>query len=385
MDETLGGGGSTRLSNTELVSEDDDGVLGQLSVSVTHRRTADLRGSASAASAASSSIYGSTSTKRSGRHSVAAGGNPMTLREQEQNVDALQKENFNLQLENHFLKERLASMAPDHIEAALKENVKLKIEILNLSKELKKAKKLLSQQDRDLNAAARERGNHSLDSRQLEAMYRDEKDRVATLAVDLDDKTTRIQQLEEELDAATGKLQDQEIELFNLNEELDKVKGLGESVSISKGREARLVQKLEEENDELKQEAREFEDRNNDLRDQLASAQIEIDQLNNEMDAKVDAHEREIQQVESEWREEVIEARAQVEEFKGTVQERDNIVVELEEELGAMRDRNEELLQREELIADQLEEVQKKFDNDNATRETDLQDANREIQDVSRQ
>lgn len=150
-------------------------------------------------------------------------------------------------------------MAPDHIEAALNENVKLKIEILNLSKELKKAKKLLSQQDKDLNAAARERGNRrdSSDSRQLEAMYRDEKER----RLGLEDK---VQQLEDELDAARGDLEDTQLKMANLQDaadraedELEKLreaaKGLGDSVGMGKGREARLVQKLEQVGTELVQ------------------------------------------------------------------------------------------------------------------------------------
>jgi regulator of replication initiation timing len=93
----------------------------------------------------------------------------------------VKKDNFNLQLENHFLKERLANMAPDHIEAALKENVKLKLEILNLSKEMKKLKKLLLQQDRDLAEAARngdgKGGKAASDARELERLYREEKER----------------------------------------------------------------------------------------------------------------------------------------------------------------------------------------------------------------
>lgn len=65
------------------------------------------------------------------------------------------------------------------------------------------------------------------------------------------------------------------------------------------------------------------EKRINELRDKLAGAQLDIDrrdseieQLNEELDAKVRDHEKEIQQVEAEWRDEVVEARAQVEELK---------------------------------------------------------------------
>ena len=61
----------------------------------------------------------------------------------------------------------------------------------------------------------------------------------------------------------------------------------------------------------------------NTLRDQLATAQLDVDrrdeeiqQLNEELDGKIRDHEKEIGQVEAEWRDEVLEARAQVEELK---------------------------------------------------------------------
>lgn len=191
----------------------------------------------------------------------------------------MQKENFNLQLENHFLKERLASMAPDHIESALKENVKLKIEILNLGKELKKSKKLLVQQDRDLAAAARERDGHKVkardaESRELESMWREEKDRRLAAEDELDklrdDNFDRARELEdrvrtleeelerknEDLDNARAGLDDQNEEIARLRDEADRAQDelekfhierpLGESVGLGKGREARLVSKLEE-------------------------------------------------------------------------------------------------------------------------------------------
>ena len=42
-------------------------------------------------------------------------------------IDSLKKENFNIKLKVHFLEERLAQLAPDQIDAALKQNINLKI------------------------------------------------------------------------------------------------------------------------------------------------------------------------------------------------------------------------------------------------------------------
>ena len=61
----------------------------------------------------------------------------------------------------------------------------------------------------------------------------------------------------------------------------------------------------------------------NQLQDKLAAAQLdldsrdqEIEDLNRELDGKVREHEKELGMVADEWRDEVGEARAQVEELK---------------------------------------------------------------------
>lgn len=352
-------------------------------------------------------------------------------------MDALQKENFNLQLENHFLKERLASMAPDHIESALKENVKLKIEILNLGKELKKSKKLLVQQDRDLAAAARERDGHKVkardaESRELEAMWREEKERRIAAEDELDklkdDQFDRAQELEDrvrnleeelerakdDLDTARAGLDDQNEEIARLRDEADRAvdeleklqseRDLGESVGLGKGREARLVSKLEEEVETLKvelEDARaatadieELEEQINQLRDKYAASQIDLERrdeeildLNNEMDLRVREHEREINQVEAEWRDEVLETRGQVDELKDVMQEREAEIEDLrkgllerEDELAGAREQIMVLEAAQGETHDRLEETLRGIQIDNEKKEADLLEANREVE-----
>lgn len=59
------------------------------------------------------------------------------------------------------------------------------------------------------------------------------------------------------------------------------------------------------------------------MQDRLAAAQLdldkrdrEIDDLNAELDARLREHEQEIGQVAAEWKDEVLEARAQVDELR---------------------------------------------------------------------
>ncbi|KAF9228955.1 hypothetical protein BS17DRAFT_805639 [Gyrodon lividus] len=50
-------------------------------------------------------------------------GVTLTLRDQEKHIDNLKKENLNIKLRVHFLEERLPQLAPDQVDAALKQNV----------------------------------------------------------------------------------------------------------------------------------------------------------------------------------------------------------------------------------------------------------------------
>ena len=48
--------------------------------------------------------------------------------ESEQVIDQVKRENFGLKLKIYFLEERLAKLAPDQVNQALKENIELKID-----------------------------------------------------------------------------------------------------------------------------------------------------------------------------------------------------------------------------------------------------------------
>jgi hypothetical protein len=178
-------------------------------------------------------------------------------------------------------------MAPDHIEAALKENVKLKLEILNLSKETKKIKKLLLQQDRDLNDVQREReGQHGTkgELRELERLYKEEKERRRTAEKELASKGAggadgdslraqmedieasenvwrqRCEQLEGEVEGLRGNVDDLEQDLAAEQERADRAEdgqpGPGDtSRDIARDdRRRQRLQELEEENRRLIEE-----------------------------------------------------------------------------------------------------------------------------------
>ena len=102
-------------------------------------------------------------------------------------------------------------MAPDHIEAALKENVKLKLQIMNMGKEMKMQKKVLVQQDRQLADLNRQRDGAAGTagaSKELQRLY--EAEQAARMAA------------EKEMEGLRGKMDDLGEELARVTDVADK-------------------------------------------------------------------------------------------------------------------------------------------------------------------
>ncbi|KAI9269899.1 microtubule associated-domain-containing protein [Sporodiniella umbellata] len=67
----------------------------------------------------------------------------MPLKHQENTVDVLKKENFDLRLKIYFLEARLHDLSPVNLDNTLKENVDLKVTVQRLTKEIKKYTKVI--------------------------------------------------------------------------------------------------------------------------------------------------------------------------------------------------------------------------------------------------
>ncbi|KAG5634459.1 hypothetical protein H0H81_001876 [Sphagnurus paluster] len=338
--------------------------------------------------------------KRTTRASIAGTkGAPLTLRDQEKHIDNLKKENFSIKLRVHFLEEQLAKLAPDQMEAALKQNISLKIEVQQRGMEMKKLKKLVLELERELDRLQRAGGSRSNRERELEEKLEERDREIKELrrrrAEGLDDEEVRELEarngeLEEELDNARGLLEENMDEIERLREIVER-RGdeSGAEGSNSEGRRERLkrrVEDLEHENQELRarldehaeliaqkedekddladeikaltleiedlqrrreaesyersesraqileerEEREAVEDDLNALRDKLAAMMIELQQKEDDIDLKtreiddlVAEHERIVEVVDAEWRGEVQEARAQVEELRDVLEQRD--------------------------------------------------------------
>ncbi|KAG5645975.1 hypothetical protein DXG03_004767 [Asterophora parasitica] len=304
----------------------------------------------------------STRPKRTTRASIAGTkGAPLTLRDQEKHIDNLKKENFSIKLRVHFLEEQLAKLAPDQMEAALKQNISLKIEVQQRGMELKKLKKLVMDLERELDRLQRAGGGSRSRERELEEKLEGRERELKELrrrraGEGVDEEAVREleahnAELEEELHSAKGLLEENMDEIERLKEIVERRGDVSMAESSSgEGRPERLkrrVEELEVENEELRFKIDEqadivarTEDEKDDMADEINVLRLDLEEVQRRREAE--AVER------SESRAQILEER----------EEREAV----EDDLNALKDR---------LAAVTIELQQKEDDNDLKAREID--------------
>lgn len=294
----------------------------------------------------------------------AKAGVNMTLREQEKVIDELKKENFSLKLKVHFLEERLAQLAPDHIELALKQNINLKIEVQSRGVELKKYKKLLLQMEQELsrvkgeNDGPRERELQA----EVESLSRELRElRRRKMGAGRDDVALseargrneelelRLGQLEEELEGAKALIDENLDEIDRLREAGGQRLNGSTSSDNGENRRAKLeeaLRNMEEDNiilqeklEELANELNIREDEKEELADKVEALSLHIEELRQRQE--VAALERS-------------QSRAHLEEDEEEREELMNTINSLRDKLAAT---NIELQQKEEEISAKTDEI----------------------------
>ncbi|GLB41147.1 putative centrosomin N-terminal motif 1 [Lyophyllum shimeji] len=243
---------------------------------------------------------------RSTRASIAGTkGAPLTLRDQEKHIDNLKKENFSIKLRVHFLEEQLAKLAPDQIDAALKQNINLKIEVQQRGMEMKKLKKLVLELERELDRLQRAGGGSRNRERELEEKLEERERELKELrrrksGVD-DDAFRELEaqnaDLEEQLQNAKGMIEENLDEIDQLKEMLERRgdESVAES-SSGEGRRERLkrrVEELETDNEELRARLEEHaeiiaqkEDEKEDLLDEINALRLEMEDIQRRREAE---------------------------------------------------------------------------------------------------
>ncbi|KAK8120070.1 hypothetical protein PG999_004190 [Apiospora kogelbergensis] len=137
--------------------------------------------------------------RRGGDKGPLHDGNQLSLREQENVIDRIEKENFGLKLKIHFLEEALRKAGPGFGEAALKENTELKVDKFTMQRDLQKYKKQLANAEADLETYSKQ----ILEVQErAKKKYADEGMRreAEKLRTELDGKDAEIEELHRRLD-----------------------------------------------------------------------------------------------------------------------------------------------------------------------------------------
>ncbi|KAH9061156.1 hypothetical protein EDB87DRAFT_1612256 [Lactarius vividus] len=357
-----------------------------------------------------------TRGKRSKSNAANAKGNNLTLRDQEKHIDNLKKENFNIKLKVHFLEERLAQLAPDQVEAALKQNINLKIEVQQRGMELKKVRKLVLELENELQRLQRGDVARTSRERELEALLEkrehelrrrlgkernaeleeelenvrhlleenmDELERLKDIVEQREEDSNgvgggrRIAALQEEIGDLKAALEEHADALAQREDDKEELLDQNEALrlqieDLERRREAEGIERSESRAMILEErESREaIEDDLNVLRDKLAAASIELQQKDDELGFKnqeiselVSEHRSILDDVEGEWKGEVDEAKTQIEELRDALAERDAEseelrmqVTELELNTNTLHDKFEAALAHLEQEAEEKDE-----------------------------
>lgn len=239
-------------------------------------------------------------------------GNQLSLREQENVIDRIEKENFGLKLKIHFLEEALRKAGPGFSEAALKENTELKVDKVTLQRELHKCKKLLTSAE------------HNLEN------YRQE-------MLDMQVKMS-MKQADESLRAELERLRD---ELAAKDADIEELQRQAEEQS----------EKLRDEIEDLEADVRE--------RDRIITQKDdELEDLQASMAARMEEHRERILELE-----EKANSSEKLDEAKETIEDLEADARRLEQQIDDIKDKLDDAVTERKRAEDDLEELQEEMAN----------------------
>lgn len=248
-------------------------------------------------------------------------GNQLSLREQENVIDRIEKENFGLKLKIHFLEEALRKAGPGFSEAALKENTELKVDKVTMQRELHRYKKHVTAAERDLES------------------YRQQMQ-------ELQEKTRRKQNDEGqqlEFEQLRRALEEKESDIDALQQQIDQSQN--DEEQLEKLRDN--IEDLEADLREKDRHITERDDELDDLRDKLAAAEDNAKEARMRMDELEGAEEQ----------------NEELEEAKETIQDLEINIRRLEEQIDDMKEKADDAISQKDRAERDLEELQEELAN----------------------
>lgn len=363
-------------------------------------------------------------------------GNQLSLREQENVIDRIEKENFGLKLKIHFLEEALRKAGPGFSEAALKENTELKVDKVTMQREMHRQKKQLIVTEREvetlrsqitemheklehhaadshlrdevnqLRQELEERDGDVQDLRQKLNEERDNNDQLAELQDNIEDlqadvreKDRQLTHREDELEAMKDKLEEAEERVKDAehkagqqneddNEELEEAKETIQDLEHT-------IRRLETEVDELKDKMKDAtldkeraEQNLKELQEEMADKSVVTKGLSRQIDDKVIRLQSELEKSEKDYaalETELTEVNAENEQLRSNIHDLEQAKLSHDEQDGATGTRIQELelaliSQSEEKEA--LQARNEALDAESAALQEDVQRLEREIEDL---
>ncbi|TPX12783.1 uncharacterized protein E0L32_000960 [Thyridium curvatum] len=248
-------------------------------------------------------------------------GNQLSLREQENVIDRIEKENFGLKLKIHFLEEALRKAGPGFSEAALKENTDLKVDKVTMQRELQRYKKHLTTAEKELEGY-RQQILEMQDKAKRKYLDENQRAELERLRQELEDKEADIEDLQRQVD---GDQQD--------NDRLEKLQDDIADLEAEIREKDRIISEHEDELDDLRAKADSAEDR-------MKDAQRRIIEL-----------------------EEQARSSEQLDEAKDTIEDLEANIRDLEQQLDSMKDKLEEAVSEKDRAENDLEELQEEMAN----------------------
>lgn len=300
---------------------------------------------------------------------VLQDGNQLSLREQENVIDRIEKENFGLKLKIHFLEEALRKAGPGFSEAALKENTELKVDKVTMQRELQKFRKTLTAAEKDVEQYRQQiidmqekfKRKHvntgqqeELDNlRQVLEEKEDELNRVRSQEDKYADMENKIDDLEADLREKDRLVNDREDDIDNLKDDVEKHVGRISELETALKKSQRRAVELEEKaqgqsNDELK----EAESLIQELERDVERLRIEAEEAKEDHQEAIRDKERAEANLE-ELQDELANKSITTKGLSRQIEEKAN---RLQDDLEDLRERHQNLEQQ---YADKTHEVQK--------------------------
>ncbi|XP_076687404.1 phosphodiesterase 4D interacting protein centrosomin isoform X6 [Andrena cerasifolii] len=278
-----------------------------------------------------------------------------TMKEYEDQLEALKKENFNLKLRIYFLEERMGITSAD--ENAIKKNIELKVEIESLRKELVEKQELLSQAAKAFELIEEQKAASSRNQAQYQQSLENERETIRKLQKELAEYQEKVTDASIYYKEAFGITPEQALEnaekLRQMEELVASLDAEVKQVTSSLEEERIWAQELEGERDEFRErleaesrlrenlaaeksrDTEELRERVKELEEQLLKRDTVVQQCRNELHEKERVIKEKNAQLEEKCRvyEEVNAAserrKKQVDQLRTSIKSRDDALTDL--------------------------------------------------------